>query len=161
MNHPHHKTVFPKKRKKETKVFVLFCTDGRNFPSCVSACGHNPSVTGSVFPSILPSLIHTGAIELGLSQTNVGLIVNAAEPLGKSVAASGVRLIGFQSVSEVFCTLITGVKLREKVDELPHLLLLAGSRFIRVICCHGVQKGPSVPSQLLPVKWTLRVLLWF
>ena len=53
------------------------------------------SVTGAIFPSIFPPLIHTGAVELRLSQTDVDAIVNITEPLRESVATLGVRLIGF------------------------------------------------------------------
>lgn len=61
---------------------------------------------------------------------------------------------------EVFCALLTGEELGEKVDELPHLLLLGRRRMVGVICCHSVQEGPGVAPQLLPVQWTLWVLLW-
>lgn len=52
-------------------------------------------VTGAIFPSILPPLIHTGAVELNLAQPDIDVIVDTTEPLRKSMAAPGVRLIGF------------------------------------------------------------------
>lgn len=53
------------------------------------------SVTGAIFPSILPPLIHTGAVKLRLAQAHVDLIMDPAEPLGESVATLGIRLVGF------------------------------------------------------------------
>lgn len=85
--------------------------------------------------------------------------MNSTEPLRKGTATYGVRLIGFQSVPEVLRTLIAGEELGEKVDELPHLLLLGGRRLVWVVCCHRVQEGPGVTPQLFPVQWTLWVLL--
>lgn len=56
---------------------------------------HHDSVTGTIFPSIFPPLIHTGAVELRLAQLCIDVIMETTEPLGESVAAAGVRSIGF------------------------------------------------------------------
>lgn len=58
-------------------------------PVCISL------VTGPIFPSIPPPLIHTGAVELGLSQPDIDVIMDTTEPLRQRVAAPGVWLIGF------------------------------------------------------------------
>lgn len=52
-------------------------------------------VTGTIFPAIPPPLVHTSAVELGLPQPDVDVVMNAAEPLRESMAAPGVWLIGF------------------------------------------------------------------
>lgn len=52
-------------------------------------------VTGAVFPSVLPPLIHAGAVELRLAQPDIDVVVDTTEPLRKSMATPGVRLIGF------------------------------------------------------------------
>lgn len=53
------------------------------------------SITGAVFPSVLPPLVHTGAVKLRLAQPDVDVIVNAAEPLRKGMSTPGVWLISF------------------------------------------------------------------
>ena len=63
------------------------------------------SVTGTIFPSIFPPLVHTGAVELRLAQPDVDVIMDTTEPLRKSMAAPGVWLIGFQSVERKWCFL--------------------------------------------------------
>lgn len=58
-------------------------------PVCISL------VTGPIFPSIPPPLIHTGAVELGLSQPDIDVIMDTTEPLREGMAVPGVWLIGF------------------------------------------------------------------
>lgn len=65
----------------------------------------------------------------------------------------------FWPAPEIFGTFLTREELWEKVDKLPHLLLLWCGRLVRVVRRHGVQEGPGVPAQLLPVQWALRILL--
>lgn len=52
-------------------------------------------VTGAIFPAILPPLVHAGAVELGLPQPDVDVIMDTTEPLREGMAATGVWLIGF------------------------------------------------------------------
>lgn len=60
---------------------------------------------------------------------------------------------------EILGTLFAGEELWEKVDKLPHFLLLCQRRVVGVVRRHGVQEGPGVPAQLPPVQWALRILL--
>lgn len=52
-------------------------------------------VTGAIFPAIPPPLIHARAVELGLPQPDVDVIMDTTEPLREGMAAPGVWLIGF------------------------------------------------------------------
>lgn len=56
------------------------------------------SVAGAILPAVFPSLVHKRAVELGLPQPDVYLVMKTAEPLGESVAAACIRMIGLQSV---------------------------------------------------------------
>lgn len=53
------------------------------------------SVTGAVSPAVPPPLVHARAVELGLPQPDVDVIMDTTEPLGEGMAALGVWLIGF------------------------------------------------------------------
>lgn len=53
------------------------------------------SVTGTVFPAVPPPLVHTRAVELGLPQPHVDVVMDTAEPLREGMAAPGVWLIAF------------------------------------------------------------------
>lgn len=77
-------------RQKEMIVLGLHLS-----PHISLQCRHNPSITGTIFPSIFPPLIHTGAVKLGLPQSDVDVIVEMTKPLGESMATPSVWLIVF------------------------------------------------------------------
>lgn len=52
-------------------------------------------VTGAIFPAIPPPLIHARAVELGLPQPDIDVIMDATKPLREGMAAPSVWLIGF------------------------------------------------------------------
>lgn len=71
-------------------------TEFLSFTYMVSVSPHIcRSITGTIFPSISPPLIHSGAVEFRLAETHVDAVMKATEPLRESVAAAGVWLTVF------------------------------------------------------------------
>lgn len=101
--HPSLYKVPNKRNIKNTECrmrSVLLSIERRNVPSETAASSlllRAHSVTRTIFPSIFPPLVHKRAVKLWLSQSDVDVVVKTTEPLRKSVAAAGLRLIGLQS----------------------------------------------------------------
>lgn len=57
-----------------------------------SSAGHH-LVAGAVLPAIAPALIHLGAVEVGLAQLAVHLVVQAAQPLAEVGPSARVWLV--------------------------------------------------------------------
>ena len=62
-------------------------------------------------------------------------------------------------VSEIRGTFVTREELEEQMDELFHVCLLPLRGSVGEVGRHGVQEGPGIPPESLPVQGTV-VSLW-
>lgn len=113
------------------------------------------SVASPVLPTRAPALLPLGAVEDGLAQLLVDIVVGVAQPLAKLAAAAGLDGIFLYVALEVVGADPARVQAGEEPDEADQVVLLGRVGGGRVRGGYRVEECPCAPSESLNVGWAV------